>query len=206
MCLKAVIQRLLDKCIAIGKEEHFLRVGALQENVDEPHGGPSFSGTRRHDEQRAAFSSLEGLGHPADGLVLIGTFDNLFVDRRVFEGLLVLADKAQAPQVIGREESSDRTGMCEVNVPEEMMQAVRHKAERGNALLGSNLGHVMAELLFALASVACGLLGFDYGKDRAIDIVEAEVGEPVPGRGIITLDGNLELHLRVVAEVPPRAL
>jgi len=46
-----------------------------------------------------------------------------------------------------------------------MMQAIRHKAERGNVLLGGNLGHVLAELLFAFASVARSPLRFDYGKD-----------------------------------------
>jgi hypothetical protein len=62
-------------------------------------------------------------------------------------------------------------------------------------LLGSNLGHVLAELMFAFASVARSPLRFDYGKDGAVDIIEAEVGETVPGRRIIALDGNLELHL-----------
>jgi hypothetical protein len=51
----------------------------------------------------------------------------------------------------------------------------------------------VAELLFAFASVARSLFRFDYSKDRAIDIIEAEVGETVPGCRIIALDGDLEL-------------
>ncbi len=69
-----------------------------------------------------------------------------------------------------------------------------------------NLGHVLAELLLAFAGVARSPLRFDYGKDGAINIIEAEVGETVPWRRIIALDGDLELHLRVVREVPACAL
>ena len=102
MRLEAIVQRLLDKRVAIGEKKHFLRLGALQENVDEPHRGPGFPGAGRHDEQGAALAALKGFGYPADGLVLVGALDDLFVDRRIFERRLVLADKAQAPKIIGR--------------------------------------------------------------------------------------------------------
>ena len=83
---------------------------------------------------------------------------------------------------------------------------MRRNQRSRNVLLGGNLGHVLAELLFAFASIARSPLRFDYSKDGAIDVIEAEVGETVPGRRIIALDGDLELHLCVVREVPARAL
>jgi hypothetical protein len=86
--------------VAVSQKRHFLGVGALQENVDEPHCGSGFSSADRHDEQCTAFPGLEGSGHSAYRFVLIGTIDDRFVNWRIFEWLLVFA--AQPPQIIRR--------------------------------------------------------------------------------------------------------
>ena len=71
--------------------------------------------------KRAALAALKGLRHSADGFVLIGAFDDLFIDWRIFERLLVLADKAQPEQIVGGEETGNRARMRETNLPEKMM-------------------------------------------------------------------------------------
>ena len=107
MRLEAVVERLLDERVAVGEKEHLLRPGALQEDIDKPHGGSGLAGAGRHDEQGAALAGLEGLGDAPDRFVLVGAFDDVLVDGRVFERLLVLADEVQSEQIVEREESGD---------------------------------------------------------------------------------------------------
>ena len=94
--------------------------------------------------------------------------------------------------------------MRQADLPEEMVQPVGHEPERRHFLLSCNLCHVLAELLFALARVARRALGFDDGEHAAVGVVEAKIGEAVPRRRVVALDGNLKLDLRAVAEVPAR--
>ena len=100
--LEAVVQRLFDKCVTVGKKKNLLRIGALQKNVDQPHSGSGFPRAGRHDEQGAAFAAFKGFGDSANGFVLVGAFDDFLIDRCIFKWLLVLADEAQASEIIRR--------------------------------------------------------------------------------------------------------
>jgi hypothetical protein len=107
----------------------------------------------------------------------------------------VLTDKTQPAKVIAGEKSRNCARMPKTNLPEKVMKAVRHKAEGRKVLFCGNFCDVLAELFFAIARVTCGLLGFNYGKYGAVNVVKAEVGEPIPRRGIIALDGHLQPDL-----------
>jgi len=178
----------------------------LQKDIDKPHGGTRLSSTSRHHEQGAALAGLEGLRYSSDRFVLIGTFANLPIDGRVLERLFMLADEMKTHQIIEREEAGNRARMRQADLPKEMVQPVGHKPKRRHFLFSRDLGHVLAELLLALARVARRALRFDYGEDGAVGMVEAKIGETVPRGGVVPLDGDFELNLRAVAEIPARAL
>jgi hypothetical protein len=142
----------------------------------------------------------------ADSFVLIRTFDDFFVDRRILEGCLVLVDKTEPTKVISCEKSGNRARVRKANLPEKVMKAIRHKAEGRKILFCGDFCHVLTKLFFAIAGVTCCSLSLDNGQDRSIDIVEAEVSEAVPGGWIVALDGHLQLHLGVVAKIPASLL
>src|ERR1700730_19420352 len=89
---EAIIQRLFNEGIPIGKEQYLLRVGTLLKNIDESHRGPCFSGTCRHDKKGSAPATLKSLRHSADSFVLIRAFHDCFIDGCILERLLVLTD------------------------------------------------------------------------------------------------------------------
>src|SRR6266566_1287591 len=86
------------------------------------------------------------------------------------------------------------------------MQPVRHEAKRGRFLLSSYLIDVLAELLLTLTRITRRPFRLDDGKDGAIGVVEGKISKAVPWRWVITSDRYLELYLRTVREIPPRAL
>ena len=80
--------------------------------------------------------------------------------------------------------------MRKADFPEEMMQAVGHEPERRRTAASGDFGDVVAELFVGLARVARGSLRFDDGENGAAGVVEAEVGEAVPGRRVIASTGT----------------
>ena len=80
------------------------------------------------------------------------------------------------------------------------------KPNGGRFLLGGYLMDVLAELLFALTRIARGPLCLDDRKNGAVGMVEGKISKAVPWRRVIASDGYLELYLRTVREIPPRAL
>ena len=87
-----------------------------------------------------------------------------------------------------------------------MDEAVRHKSKWDERLRLCDLVDVLLELCFAFAGVSCGLLRLDDREDGAIGVVQAEVGEAVPGRLVVARDRYLEADLRVVTQIPLRPL
>jgi hypothetical protein len=104
--------------------------------------------------------------------VLVGTLHNLAVDWHLSKRGLVIANKAQTLQIIGRKEPSYRSWVCQPNFPEELMQAVCLKTERRDFLLGGYLIDVLAELLFTLTRIARCPFRFDHRKDCVVRMVE----------------------------------
>jgi hypothetical protein len=138
--------------------------------------------------------------------MLIGTINDLLVDRNVSDRLLVLANEAQTLQIIRRKEAGDQSRMREANLPEMMMQAVGHKAKWRHFLRRGDFADVLAKLFLTLAGIARSSLRFNYSKDGAIGMIEAIIGEAIPGPGVVTIDRYFELDLRAIAQIPTRFL
>src|SRR5438876_8879181 len=100
--------------------------------------------------------------------MLIGTINDLVVDRNLFDRPLVLVNEAQPLQIIRREKSGDQSRVRESHLPKMVVQAVSHKTKRGSLLLRGDFGHVLTKLLLALAGVARSSLRFNYRKDGAV--------------------------------------
>ena len=68
-----------------------------------------------------------------------------------------------------------------------------------------DFGDVVAQLLVGLARVARTALRLDHRQDFPAGRIQTVVGDRVPGRGVIAIDGNFEAHLRPVLEIPSSA-
>ena len=67
-----------------------------------------------------------------------------------------------------------------------------------------DLGDVMAELLVGFTGIAAATLGFRHRQHAASEVVEAVVGDAVPGLGVVAINGNLEADERAVIQLPAR--
>src|SRR5205823_2812437 len=104
-------------------------------------------------------------------------------------------DEKEAGQVSRGKEASDESRVSEADFPKEGVQAIGHETKRGNGLLVGEFGHVLPELLLALARAARGAFGFDNTKDGTGRVIKTVVGDPVPRCRIVACDWNFKANL-----------
>lgn len=91
-----LVSGLGDQLFPIRQKQDTAHPVAAHQKVDESDGGSCFARAGGHDQQRPALPiALEGLRNPADGAVLVRSFNDRGVDRHVVERLLAGASLNQ---------------------------------------------------------------------------------------------------------------
>ena len=80
--------------------------------------------------------------------------------------------------------------------------AVGHEPEGSKGLPFGDFSDVVPELFVRLACIAGASLGFDDGEHVAAGVVQAVVGNTVPGLRVIATNWNLQSDLGTVVEFP----
>ncbi len=160
------------------------------------------AGAGGHDEEGAALVGGEGLGNAADGFVLVGAVDDGLLMGVASSGSRFCRRNSRRSRSSGAKNPATRRGLARPTSQNQMVMAVGHEPERGEGLLLGDFGDVVAKLFVGLARVAGASLGFDDGEHVAAGVVEAVVGDAVPGLGVVAIDGDFKSDLGAVVEGP----
>ena len=103
--------------------------------------------------------------------MLVRPLDDGSADRVRLKGRAVLAQKAQALEIVRRKRARNEPRITDPHFPEIGVEPVCQKTERNKRLPFANFGDVVAKLLFTFAGTTASAFCFDHPYDVTIGAV-----------------------------------